>query len=89
MKQESKLVATVFALAAFAVAIGAGLAAGNETRIILLRAVGAMAACQMLGVLAGAVVQRVLHEHAERTQRAQNVDDGGEPAQEEKIGAIV
>ncbi len=56
-------VAGCFALAAFSVAVVAGLAGGNGTGTILARAILAMIACYPLGLLVGLICQRVVQEH--------------------------
>jgi hypothetical protein len=71
LHNQSKVVPAVFALAGFAVAIACGLAAGNDGTSILLRALGAMFACQFVGMLAGVIVDRVTQQH-ETSYRADN-----------------
>ena len=61
---SSKVVATAMALAAFAVAILAGLHAGNPTRSILVNALIAMIAGHIVGYVAGLAGERVIREHA-------------------------
>ncbi len=56
-------IAGCFALAAFAVAVVAGLGGGNATTSILLRAIMAMIACYPVGLLVGLICQRVVQEH--------------------------
>jgi hypothetical protein len=58
-------------MAAFAVAITAGLAAGNDAFSILLRATLAMIVCYPPGLLAGMLMQGVVREHVE-AQRARS-----------------
>ncbi len=52
-----------FAMAAFAVAVVAGLARENTPSAILLRAVIAMIVCYPVGMLVGMMCLRVLQEH--------------------------
>lgn len=59
----SKAVASCFALAAFAVAVLAGLAGGNEAVPILTRALIAMAVCYPVGLIVGLVCQHVIEQH--------------------------
>jgi hypothetical protein len=70
--EPAKVIASIFALAAFAVAIVAGLAAGNTPARVLGTAVGAMVVCQVLGQLVGAVGEWVVNEHvtSERNRHA-------------------
>ncbi len=59
----SKAIAGCFALAAFTVAVLAGLAGGNTASSILLRALVAMVACYPLGLVIGVVCQHVIEQH--------------------------
>lgn len=63
---SSKVIAGCFAMAAFAVAIIAGLAHDNSTAQILLRALVAMAVCYVIGTFAGMICQRVITLHVEQ-----------------------
>lgn len=58
-----RLIASCFALAAFAIAVLAGLMGGNEAAQILLRAVGATAICYVLGMIVGMICDSVIHAH--------------------------
>ncbi|HYE60983.1 MAG TPA: hypothetical protein VD997_03215 [Phycisphaerales bacterium] len=71
MHNQARVVTAVFALSGFAVAIACGLSAGNYGGIILSRAIAAMIGCQIVGMLAGAIVQRVTTDHEAR-YRADN-----------------
>jgi len=64
----SKLFAGCSALAAFAIAVVAGLAADNPADTILLRAMVSMAACFFLGALLGVAAEAAIKESA-RLQR--------------------
>ncbi len=57
-----------FAMAAFAVAVVAGLARDNTPSAILLRAVIAMIVCYPVGMLVGMMCLRVLQEHVKPPQ---------------------
>ena len=57
-----------FAMAAFAVAVVAGLARDNTPSAILLRAVIAMIVCYPVGMLVGMMCRRVLQEHTQAHQ---------------------
>ena len=59
----AKLIATTFALCGFAVAVVAGLAAGNPSTRVLFTALVSMVICQVLGAAAGAIGERIVHEH--------------------------
>ena len=60
---SGKVVASCFALAGFAVAIVAGLAAEVDSAQILLRSAVAIIVCYPIGMLAGSVCQRVVQSH--------------------------
>ncbi len=58
-----RVIAAIFALAAFAVAIVAGLAVGNPPGRILASALVSMVLCQVVGWAVGAIGERVVREH--------------------------
>ncbi len=70
------------ALAAFVVAILAGLASGNSAASILLRALIAMLVCYPVGLLVGMACQRVIWEQLNAHRAANPVpkEEPGEPA---------
>ena len=81
----SRAVAGCFALAAFAVAVVAGLAGGNTTASILVRALIAMAVCYPVGLVIGLMCQRVVEEHARNQPIAGTVPEtgsGGAPSEQ-------
>lgn len=55
-------------MAAFAVAVVAGLAGGNETSSILMRSLMAMVLCYPLGLIVGLICERVVDEQARAHQ---------------------
>jgi hypothetical protein len=59
----SRIVAVTFALSGFAVAIIAGLAAGNPASRVLGTAIIAMLVCNLVGIAIGAVAQRIVADH--------------------------
>ena len=90
----SKAIAGCFALAAFTVAVLAGLAGGNSSMSILLRALIAMIACYPVGLLTGLVCQHIIEQHVRESgaatgqpgdahraavaQNAENLEEGEE-----------
>jgi hypothetical protein len=89
-------IAACFALAAFAVAVVAGLASGNPAASVLGRAIAAMVICYPVGLAIGYVAQRIIGEHIEAHKEAHPMPDsggggainapvGGESADEEVI----
>lgn len=67
---SSKVLAGCLALAAFAVAILAGLASGNPAAQILLRAVVAMIACYPVGFIVGLLCERAIADHVNEAAKA-------------------
>lgn len=63
MELESKVIATSFALAAFVLAILAGIGAGNPASTVLLKAIICMIVCQGVGSIAGMAATHVIQEH--------------------------
>jgi len=77
----SRAIAGCFALAAFSVAIIAGLASENTTSSILTRALFAMVACYPVGLLVGFVCRYVIEQHLGQTaERSDGADTVREPA---------
>ncbi len=60
---SSKVVAATLSLAAFAVAIVAGLAGGNDSAGVLVNALICMVVCHPVGMILGAIGERVVREH--------------------------
>ena len=60
------MIATCFALVSFAAAIVVGVGAGNTTQTILLRAMGIMLVCWVIGRVVGAVAQWAIFDHINR-----------------------
>lgn len=65
----TKVIAACCGLAAFAIAVTAGLAADNPVEVVLVRALASMVLCQLLGVALGTVVERVVGESIESHKR--------------------
>ena len=72
-----KAIAGCFALAAFSVAVVAGLAGGNTATAILVRALIAMIVCYPLGMIIGVLCRWVIDQHlAEQSaESAEKVKD--------------
>jgi hypothetical protein len=67
-----RLIACCFALAAFSVAIVAGLSAGKDAAQILLHAVVAMMLCYPVGLVAGMVCEREVRVHIQSQRAAES-----------------
>lgn len=78
-------------LSAFAVAIVAGLSADNAADHILVRAIGSMIACSLLGLGVGAVAERAATEAIEEYERKNPVPvkGAGSAAKQERSEEIL
>ncbi len=77
MHQQTRVIAAVFGLSGFAVATLAGLSANNSAGTVILHALLAMIACQVVGVCCGAMLQRVVDDHAKRLYASPPGSGGG------------
>ena len=66
----SRMIAAIFALAAFVVAVVAGLGAGNPASRVLVVAITGLVVCYVLGSVAGAIGEWVVSEHVRAPLRA-------------------
>jgi hypothetical protein len=66
----TKLVGATFGLCGFAVAIIAGLSAGNPSDNVLAGALLSMIVCQGTGLVAGAIGERAVREHMNKHRQA-------------------
>ena len=66
MTSKARVVSVAFGLSGFAVALVSGLGAGNDAASVLLRAIVAMFACQMLGMVVGSMLERLIDEQEAR-----------------------
>ena len=70
VQSPSRIISASFALTGFSTAVLAGLAAQNPGTTVLSRAIVCMAACYALGMVAGAIVERVIREHVEAHRKS-------------------
>jgi len=70
-----RIIASCFALAAFTVALIAGMAGGNAAAQILLRAVVAMIVCYPVGLIAGGICDRIIQAHTSTAAAAAKAGD--------------
>ena len=70
----SRIIATAIALIAFTAALIGGIVALNPTPVIISRALFAMFACYVLGLIVGAVAQRAVQEHIDDHKLANPID---------------
>jgi putative Mn2+ efflux pump MntP len=73
----TKLIAAMLGLSAFAIAIVAGLAAGNDASRVLSQAIVCMVVCQMVGWGVGLAGERVVSEYLESYRAARPLPDAG------------
>ena len=85
----ANVIAACVALAAFSVAVVAGLFGGNDSAAILLRALLAMLFCYPVGLAIGGICQRVVADHV-REQALQASDEAGaeQSAQSAEVGEV-
>ncbi|MEM1098326.1 MAG: hypothetical protein AAGH92_06005 [Planctomycetota bacterium] len=60
------MIATSFALLAFAAALAVGFYAGNELDTVLWRGIAVMLVCYVIGLILGSIAQRTIDEHTTR-----------------------
>jgi hypothetical protein len=70
MVNKAGVVSVAFALCGFAAALVSGIGAGNDALTVLLRAVLAMFACQLVGMLAGSMLTSLIKEEEARYRAA-------------------
>jgi len=78
----SKVIAGSLGLTAFAIAVVAGLAAGNPSTEVLTRALVCMAICYALGMVLGAIGEHTMQEHVRQYIAARPVIKHNEPVME-------
>ncbi len=64
-RTPSNVIAACFALAAFTVAVVAGMAGGNPAMSVLVRALIAMIGCYPIGLIIGLICARVMADHVQ------------------------
>ncbi|MCC6676942.1 MAG: hypothetical protein IT436_07350 [Phycisphaerales bacterium] len=75
MSTPSKVIAFVFALTAFAVAIVAGMAGGDAAESVLARALVVLFVCHLIGLALGSTVNHVLNEYLRKYEADHPVPD--------------
>ncbi|MEN0020762.1 MAG: hypothetical protein AAF747_07760 [Planctomycetota bacterium] len=74
-KRASSVVAAACGMATFALAVGAGLAVGNEPVGVMMRALVAMFFGYIVGLVLGAVGARAIDEHVEEHEASKPVPE--------------
>ncbi len=72
-----RLIASSFGLGGFAVAIVAGMAVGNPSSRILTVAIASMIVCHIIGLIAGAIGERVVSEYMVQYRATRPVSETG------------
>jgi hypothetical protein len=84
----TKVVSACCGLAAFAIAVVAGLSAENPGEVILFRALICMVACQLVGLALGMVIERVITDSIELHKQSQPDPSGSDlPHRAARTGA--
>lgn len=65
MDRHVKVMGSTFALAAFSVAVVAGISAGNSGATVLFNAIIATFVCNAVGIVVGLCAQHVIAQHIE------------------------
>lgn len=76
----ANVVAGCLGLAAFAIALLAGLGSGAEADVVLLRAVASMFVCFLVGYAVGLAGERAVHEAARRYRDQHPLDNAVDQA---------
>jgi tetrahydromethanopterin S-methyltransferase subunit C len=84
--EPPRLIAAAFALAGFAVAIVAGLAAQNPSPQIIQAGIIAMIVCYITGTVLASVGQRVVNEHLDRIRASAALAEAQPPGPVEGPG---
>jgi membrane protein DedA with SNARE-associated domain len=75
VREPARVIASVFSLCGFVVAVLAGLRAGASTTHVLTSAILAMLACKAVGLWAGRAGERAILEFVDSYQKANPVPD--------------
>lgn len=73
---SARVMAAIFALAAFAIAVVSGMAAGNPAEVVLRQAILCLGGCFGVGLAVGLVLERVVTEHVERRKSSMGETSG-------------
>lgn len=82
----TRVISGIVALAGFLVAIVAGLAADNSADVVLVRALLAMLACNLLGSLVGAIAHWIGTQHVERFKQLHPIESTDSPQPAPVVG---
>lgn len=89
----TKTIGVVLGLAGFVIAVLAGMAAGNESSTVLLRALAALVGCNAIGLVIGAAGERAILQHVADYQKSNPISEsdgaGAADSAEEDNGVLV
>ncbi len=88
MNHQTRVISTAFGLAGFAVAVLAGLVAGNEPSTVLVRAILALFVCNLLGMAIGAVADVVIRDHVDRYMADNPIPEVPQPGRPSSFGVL-
>jgi len=78
----AKVIASTMGLAAFVIAVVAGLSAENPVELILGRAMVSLCACYVVGLIAGLVAERAVTERIGEYMKTTAAEEAAAAAQE-------
>ena len=88
MVNKAGVVSVAFALCGFSAALVSGIGAGNDPLMVLLRAMLAMFVCQLVGMLAGSMLNRLITEEQSRYREAHPIPSVPEVASARRGGEV-
>ncbi|MBI1369533.1 MAG: hypothetical protein GC162_12875 [Planctomycetes bacterium] len=84
----TQVFASSLALIGFAIAIVTGLAVDNPATTTLMRAIGAMIVCYIVGTILGAIGERAINEHLSQYKKKHPLPSLDDPEQSEDVLVI-
>jgi hypothetical protein len=84
----SKVIAACAGLCGFSIALIAGIAVDNPAEVVLVRALGAMFACQIVGWVAGTVAERIVRDAVSAYREAHPVNTSSTPARAASVDNV-
>jgi hypothetical protein len=83
----ARLIASCFGLSGFAVAVVAGMAAGNSGSRVLSVALCSLIICHIVGLCAGLIGERIVEEYMKQYRAARPITPGNSPQSIDSSGA--
>ncbi|MBL8885799.1 MAG: hypothetical protein JNK16_03990 [Phycisphaerales bacterium] len=82
MKRSPRIIAAALGCSAFAIACVSGLAAHNPSNVVLTRALWALVACYIAGLILGTIGEVIVAQHIENYAKKNPVPDVMSPPKE-------